>query len=118
MSIEASHHKGLATDPACDLPVHSHSTRSLVVGGEGRKVPNIPLRPIGIGRNRHQTLLGSLAFNMMREEWKELRAEVKEMRHRIDEMPDGATLNRLADDVQDLSKRVGRLETQINNWDE
>jgi Tfp pilus assembly protein PilO len=63
-------------------------------------------------------LLGSLAFNMMREEWKELRAEVKEMRHRIDEMPDGATLNRLADDVQDLGKRVGRLETQINNWDE
>jgi Tfp pilus assembly protein PilO len=63
-------------------------------------------------------LLGSLAFNMMREEWNELRAEVKEMRHRIDEMPDGATLNRLADDVQDLSKRVGRLETQINNWDE
>ena len=63
-------------------------------------------------------LLGSFAFNMMREEWKELRAEVREMRHRIDEMPDGATLNRLADDVQDLSKRVGRLETQINNWDE
>ena len=63
-------------------------------------------------------LLGTLAFNMMREEWNELRAEVKEMRHRIDEMPDGATLNRLADDVQDLSKRVGRLETQINNWDE
>ena len=63
-------------------------------------------------------LLGSLAFNMMREEWNELRAEVKEMRHRIDEMPDGATLNRLADDVQDLGKRVGRLETQINNWDE
>jgi len=63
-------------------------------------------------------LLGTFAFNMMREEWNELRAEVKEMRHRIDEMPDGATLNRLADDVQDLSKRVGRLETQINNWDE
>ena len=63
-------------------------------------------------------LLGSLAFNMMREEWKELRAEVKEMRHRIDEMPDGATLNRLADDVQDLGRRVDRLETQINNWDE
>jgi outer membrane murein-binding lipoprotein Lpp len=63
-------------------------------------------------------LLGTLAFNMMREEWNELRAEVKEMRHRIDEMPDGATLNRLADDVQDLGKRVGRLETQINNWDE
>jgi len=63
-------------------------------------------------------LLGSLAFNMMADEWRELRAEVKEMRHRIDEMPDGATLNRLADDVQDLSKRVGRLETQINNWDE
>jgi len=63
-------------------------------------------------------LLGTFAFNMMREEWNELRAEVKEMRHRIDEMPDGATLNRLADDVQDLSKRVSRLETQINNWDE
>jgi len=63
-------------------------------------------------------LLGSFAFNMMREEWKELRAEVKEMRHRLDEMPDGATLNRLADDVQDLGKRLGRLENQVNNWDE
>jgi len=63
-------------------------------------------------------LLGSFAFNMMREEWKELRAEVKEMRHRIDEMPDGATLNRLADDVQDLGRRVDRMETQINNWEE
>jgi len=63
-------------------------------------------------------LLGTFAFNMMRDEWKELRAEVREMRHRIDEMPDGATLNRLADDVQDLGKRVGRLETQVNNWDE
>lgn len=63
-------------------------------------------------------LLGSFAFNMMREEWKELRAEVKEMRHRLDEMPDGATLNRLADDVQDLGKRLGRLEIQVNNWDE
>ena len=63
-------------------------------------------------------LLGSFAFNMMREEWKELRAEVKEMRHRLDEMPDGATLNRLADDVQDLGKRLGRLESQVNNWDE
>ena len=63
-------------------------------------------------------LLGTFAFNMMREEWNELRAEVKEMRHRIDEMPDGATLNRLADDVQDLGRRVDRMETQINNWDE
>jgi hypothetical protein len=63
-------------------------------------------------------LLGSFAFSMMREEWKELRAEVKEMRHRFDEMPDGATLNRLADDVQDLGRRVDRMETQINNWDE
>jgi Tfp pilus assembly protein PilO len=63
-------------------------------------------------------LLGSLAFNMMREEWKELRTEVKEMRHRLDEMPSGATLNRLADDVQDLGRRVDRMETQINNWDE
>ena len=63
-------------------------------------------------------LLGSFAFNMMREEWKELRAEVKEMRHRLDEMPDAPTLNRLADDVQDLGRRVGRIETQVNNWDE
>jgi Tfp pilus assembly protein PilO len=63
-------------------------------------------------------LLGSLAFNMMREEWKELRAEVKEMRHCLDEMPDGQTLNRLADDVQDLRRRVDRMEKQINNWDE
>jgi Tfp pilus assembly protein PilO len=75
------------------------------------------------------TVIGSLAStivlvvlgfasDLVREEWKELRAEVKEMRHRIDEMPDGATLNRLADDVQDLSRRVDRMETQINNWDE
>lgn len=63
-------------------------------------------------------LLGSFAFSMMRDEWKELRAEVKEMRHRLDEMPDGATLNRLADDVQDLARRLGRLESQVNNWDE
>ena len=63
-------------------------------------------------------LLGSFAFSMMREEWKELRAEVKEMRHRLDEMPDGQTLNRLADDVQDLGRRLGRLESQVNNWDE
>ena len=63
-------------------------------------------------------LLGSFAFNMMRDEWKELRAEVKEMRHRLDEMPDGQTLNRLADDVQDLGRRLGRLENQVNNWDE
>ena len=63
-------------------------------------------------------LLGSFAFNMMREEWNELRAEVKEMRHRLDEMPDGQTLNRLADDVQDLGRRLGRLENQVNSWDE
>jgi Tfp pilus assembly protein PilO len=63
-------------------------------------------------------LLGSFAFNMMREEWKELRVEVKEMRSRLDEMPDAATLNRLADDVQDLGRRVGRLENQVNHWDE
>jgi Tfp pilus assembly protein PilO len=62
--------------------------------------------------------LGSFAFNMMHEEWKELRAEVKEMRHRLDEMPDGQTLNRLADDVQDLGRRVDRLEHQVNSWDE
>jgi len=60
----------------------------------------------------------SFAFNLVREEWKELRTEVKEMRHRLEEMPDAATLNRLADDVQDLGRRVDRLETQINNWDE
>ena len=63
-------------------------------------------------------LLGSFSFNMMREEWKELRAEVKEMRHRLDEMPDAATLNRLADDVHDLGRRVDRIEKQVNNWDE
>jgi len=63
-------------------------------------------------------LVLTFAFNMVREEWKELRAEVKEMRHRLDEMPDGSTLNRLADDVQDLGRRVDRIETQINNWDE
>ena len=60
----------------------------------------------------------TFAFNMVREEWKELRAEVREMRHRLDEMPDGQTLRRLADDVQDLGRRVDRMETQINNWDE
>lgn len=63
-------------------------------------------------------VFASFAFNLVREEWKELRAEVKEMRHRLEEMPDAATLNRLADDVQDLGRRVGRLENQVNSWDE
>ena len=63
-------------------------------------------------------LVLTFAFNMVREEWKELRAEVREMRHRLDEMPDGQTLRRLADDVQDLGRRVDRMEIQINNWDE
>jgi Tfp pilus assembly protein PilO len=63
-------------------------------------------------------VIASFAFNLVREEWKELRAEVKEMRHKLEEMPDAATLNRLADDVQDLSRRVGRLENQVNHWDE
>jgi hypothetical protein len=62
-------------------------------------------------------LVLTFAFNMVREEWKELRAEVREMRHRLDEMPDGQTLRRLADDVQDLGRRVDRMEIQINNWD-
>lgn len=62
--------------------------------------------------------LGLFAINLVREEWTELRAEVKEMRNRLEEMPDAATLNRLADDVQDLSRRVGRLENQVNHWDE
>ena len=60
----------------------------------------------------------SFAFNLVREEWKELRAEVKEMRHQINDLPDGHTLRRLADDVQDLGRRVDRLERQINNWEE
>jgi hypothetical protein len=60
----------------------------------------------------------SFAFNLVREEWKELRAEVKEMRHRIDDLPDGPSLRRLADDVQDIGRRVDRIETQINRWDE
>jgi hypothetical protein len=60
----------------------------------------------------------TFAFNLVREEWKELRAEVKEMRHRIDDLPDGPTLRRLADDVQDLERRTGRIEIQINRWDE
>jgi len=63
-------------------------------------------------------VFASFAFNLVREEWKELRAEVKEMRTRLEEMPDAATLNRLADDVQDLGRRVDRMETQLNNWDE
>ena len=63
-------------------------------------------------------VFASFAFNLVREEWKELRAEVKEMRTRLEEMPDAATLNRLADDVQDLGRRVGRLENQVNHWDE
>ena len=63
-------------------------------------------------------LVLTFAFNMVREEWKELRAEVREMRHRLDEMPDGQTLRRLADDVQDLGRRVDRMESQVNNWDE
>jgi len=73
-----------------------------------------------IGSIASTIVLVSLGFaaDLVRAEWKELRAEVKEMRHRIDEMPDGATLNRLADDVQDLGRRVDRLETQINKWDE
>ena len=60
----------------------------------------------------------TFAFNLVREEWKELRAEVKEMRHRLDDIPDGPTLRRLSDDVQDLGRRVDRVESQINNWDE
>jgi hypothetical protein len=58
------------------------------------------------------------AADIVRAEWKELRAEVREMRQRIDDMPDGATLRRLSDDVQDLGRRVDRIEQQINNWDE
>jgi len=60
----------------------------------------------------------SFAFNLVRDEWKELRAEVKEMRHQINDLPDGPSLRRLADDVQDIGRRVDRIETQINNWDE
>lgn len=63
-------------------------------------------------------VFASFAFNLVREEWKELRAEVKEMRTRLEEMPDAATLNRLADDVQDLGRRVGRLENQASQWNE
>ena len=59
-----------------------------------------------------------VAFDLVREEWKELRVEVREMRHRLDSMPDGETLNRLSDDVQDLDRRVDRLEGQVNRWDE
>lgn len=59
-----------------------------------------------------------VAFDFVREEWKELRVEVREMRQRLDSMPDGATLNRLSDDVGDLGRRVDRLEVQINRWEE
>jgi hypothetical protein len=58
------------------------------------------------------------AFDLVREEWKELRVEVREMRQRLDSMPDGETLNRLSDDVEDLGRRVDRLEVQVNNWNE
>ena len=63
-------------------------------------------------------LFASFAYNLVREEWKELRAEVKEMRHKLEDMPDAATLNRLTDDVQDLGRRVDRIEHQVNSWDE
>lgn len=59
-----------------------------------------------------------VAFELVREEWKELRVEVREMRQRLDSMPDGATLNRLSDDVQDLGRRVDRLEEQVNRFGE
>jgi len=73
-----------------------------------------------IGSIASTIVLVSLGFaaDLVRAEWKELRAEVKEMRHRLDEMPDGQTLNRLADDVQDLGRRVDRMEQQINKWEE
>lgn len=58
------------------------------------------------------------AGDLIRTEWRELRAEVREMRHRLDAMPDPSTLNKLSDDVQDLGRRVDRLETQVNRWDE
>ena len=60
----------------------------------------------------------TFAFNLVREEWKELRAEVKEMRHRIDDLPDGDSLRKLSDDVEELGRRVNRIEVQVNNWDE
>ena len=60
----------------------------------------------------------TFAFNLVREEWKELRAEVKEMRHRIDDLPDGDSLRKLSDDVEDLGRRVNRIEVQVNHWDE
>jgi hypothetical protein len=59
-----------------------------------------------------------VAFDLVREEWKELRVEVREMRHRLDSMPDGETLNRLSDDVQDLDRRVDRLEGQVNRLEQ
>ena len=104
-------------------PVESNPPTGSIESLAGKAVVGLPtmwriVTVIGSLASTIILLLGSLAFNMMREEWKELRAEVKEMRHRLDEMPSGATLNRLADDVQDLSRRVDRMETQINNWDE
>ena len=60
----------------------------------------------------------TFAFNLVREEWKELRAEVKEMRHRIDDLPDGDSLRKLSDDVEELGRRVNRIEQQVNHWDE
>lgn len=63
-------------------------------------------------------MIATFAFNLVRGEWQELRAEVKEMRVRLEQMPDAATLNKLADDVDDLGRRVDRIEHQINNWDE
>jgi len=59
-----------------------------------------------------------IAFDMAKSEWIELRAEVREVKHRLDEMPDGDTLRKLSDDVQDLSRRVDRMEQQLSHWEE
>jgi len=52
------------------------------------------------------------AFENVREEWREVRHDIRELRDKVASQPTRVEFGKLLDDLHDIEKRVDRLESE------
>lgn len=70
----------------------------------------------GIGSFASTVLLATLgyAWTEIRDEWKDLKSAISEIRHELDQQPSPAEFEKLRDRVEQINERLIRMESRFD----
>lgn len=81
-------------------------------------VPTVYRMLSGIGSFASTVILALVgyAWSEVRDEWKELKSTISEIRHELDRQPSPEEFEKLRDKVEQINDRLIRMESATNQW--